>query len=46
LVKASFDVRGADFEGGSNIRYMASKVLPESFKEENLSLLNKLKIYS
>ena len=45
LIKASFDARGQDFEGGASVRYMAARVFSESVQEENLSLLQKLKIY-
>jgi len=39
LIKASYDARGKDFEGGTSVRYMAARVLPESIEEANQSLL-------
>jgi len=29
LIKASYDVRGRDFEGGTTVRYMAARVMPD-----------------
>jgi replication factor A1 len=35
LVRATFDPRGGDYEGGSSVRYMAARVLPENIHEES-----------
>jgi len=39
LIKATYDARGKDFEGGTSVRYIAARVLPESVQEANQSLL-------
>lgn len=39
LIKAFYDARGQDFEGGSSVRYMLARVFAENVVEENQSLL-------
>jgi len=39
LIKAFYNSRGQEFEGGSSVRYMVARVLAENVVEENKSLL-------